>query len=300
VNRWLSATVEVRESETARLSVEHSGTLSVVLTPIEQDLLVVGFNAARRRAGHDRPITVSIAADSEIPVARGLGSSAAALVAGAALAIESLQLPLSREDVLEIGAEVEGHPDNVAAAVYGGAVLGVPTRGHRFRTAQLAVSPSIAFVFVSPEFVTETKRARAVLPAEVPYAQAVVAAGKSAALVRGLETGEPGLLTIGLDDVLHVPYRRSLIRGFDEVTGAAIAAGAFGATLSGSGSTLVAIVPKARARAVGASMQKAWEKLDVVSSVLLDDGTAAGYAAAGGAGDSEALSSGASQAAATA
>jgi homoserine kinase len=81
--------------------------------------------------------------------------------------------------------------------------------------------------------------------------------------VHGLANGEPRALAAGLDDVLHVPFRRSLVKGFDDVTAAAKTAGAFGATLSGSGPTLVAVVPTARAQSVGDAMRRAWDKLGV-------------------------------------
>jgi homoserine kinase len=275
IDRWLRASVAV--AQVGGITVQRRGTLEAVQVQAPQDLLVVGFVTACGRVGRDVPAHFSILAQSEIPVARGLGSSAAALVAGAVLASEALSLRLTRDDIVEIGAEVEGHADNVAAAVHGGAVLSVLTRGKSYRTTPLPVSDSLAFVFASPDFETETKRARAALPSEIAFSKAVTAAGKAAALVRGLQTGDSGLLTVGLDDVLHVPYRKALIRGYNEVTGAAIGAGAFGATLSGSGSTLVAIAPRARAQQVASAMQNAWEKLGVRSSIFVNQKSVGGY-----------------------
>jgi homoserine kinase len=141
----------------------------------------------------------------------------------------------------------------------------------------LVVHPSIAFVFAVPDFTVETKHARAVLPATLPYAQAVRAAAKSAALVQGLVRGDPGLLAAALDDVLHVPFRRALVRGYDDVTGAARRAGAYGATLSGSGPTLVALAPLAQAAAVGAAMVRAWRDCAVAATAFHIDRLAGGY-----------------------
>ncbi len=125
----------------------------------------------------------------------------------------------------------------------------------------LEVHPSIAFALVVPDFETSTRRARAALPASVPHHDAVVAAGKSAALVSGLATGDATLLAHALDDVLHVPYRRALVPGYDAVVAAAIAAGAFGATLSGSGSTVLALAPPDRLETVVLAMCDAWVTL---------------------------------------
>ena len=132
-------------------------------------------------------------------------------------------------------------------------------------------------VFAVPDFTLATERARAVLPATVPHRTAVVAAARSAALVQGLARGDAALLAAGLDDVLHVPHRRALVRGYDEVTAAARAAGAFGATLSGSGSTLVAVASAERAPAVEAAMAQAWRGMGVTVETFRVTRPVSGY-----------------------
>jgi homoserine kinase len=127
----------------------------------------------------------------------------------------------------------------------------------------LTVAKGLTLVFAVPDFSVTTKHARSVLPRELSHANATRAAGLSAALVHGLATGDPDALRVGLDDVLHVPYRRALIPGFDEVCAAAKQAGAFGATLSGSGSTLVAVAPEACAHSVADAMCAAWKERGV-------------------------------------
>ena len=177
------------------------------------------------------------------------------------LANEVLALQLTRDALVDVCAIIEGHPDNVAPALHGGAVLGVLRTGTShvsYKIAPLTVHTSLAFVFAVPAFMTATKQARAVLPTSLPYSQAVLAVARAAALVQGLATGDAELLALALDDVLHVPYRRALIDGYDTVTGAACVAGAYGATLSGSGSTLVAIGPVDAAERVRLAMHAAW------------------------------------------
>ncbi|HEX4600330.1 MAG TPA: homoserine kinase [Gemmatimonadales bacterium] len=246
----------------ATVTIEHHGTLRALDTPPERDLLYGGFVAACRAAGREVPGGLTLTAESDIPVARGLGSSAAATVAGAAAAAALLALDVGRDALAALCTELEGHPDNVAPAIYGGAtlVLGSPAG---LVIAPLAVHESLALVFAVPEFTLETTRARAVLPKTVPYQQAVEAAAKSAALVQGLAHGDLRLLAAGLDDVLHVPYRRGLVPGYDDVTAAARRAGACGATLSGSGPTVVAIGPAGCAARVGAAMVAAWRARNV-------------------------------------
>src|SRR5213076_3182644 len=154
--------------------------------------------------------------DSDIPVARGLGSSATVAAAAAAALLD---LALDAAGLAELCSELEGHPDNVAPAVFGGANL-VLRGPDGLIVTPLPIHQSLALVFAVPDFTVETKRARAALPATLPHADAVRAAAKSAALVHGLAHGDARLLAAGLDDVLHVPFRRSLVPGYDEVTGA--------------------------------------------------------------------------------
>jgi homoserine kinase len=144
-------------------------------------------------------------------------------------------------------------------------MLGVPLPGAvpTYACAHLAVHEEIAFAFAVPDFQIATSAARAILPRDVPHRDAVAAAAKSAALVQGLATGDAALLAHALDDVLHVPYRRALVRGFDAVAAAAARAGAYGTTLSGSGSTLLAIAPTMRAARGAAAMEAAWASAGV-------------------------------------
>src|SRR6266851_1105669 len=211
-----------------------------------------GDTVAIERGGTLRTLDMAPAADLLYR-----GSSAAATVAGAAAATALLELKLDAAALTELCSELEGHPDNVAPAVFGGANL-VLRGPDGLIVTPLPIHPSLALVFAVPDFTVETKRARAALPATLPHADAVRAAAKSAALVHGLAHADAHLLAAGLDDVLHVPFRRALVPGYDDVTSAARQAGAYGATLSGSGPTVVAVVASDRVRAVGDAMARAW------------------------------------------
>jgi homoserine kinase len=283
IGRWIRVTACATPGPAPALgppvTIERRGTLSALDAPPERDLLYHGFAAACRAAGRDVPARVALTAHSDIPVARGLGSSAAATVAGAAVATALLELALGPDALAALCAELEGHADNVAPAVYGGANLVL--RGPAGLTVTpLTVHESLALVFAIPEFTVETRRARAVLPQMIPHVQAVEAAAKSAALVHGLAHADPRLLAAGLDDVLHVPYRRALVPGYDGVTDAARQAGAYGATLSGSGPTLVAITPAPRAAAVADAMVRSWRARGVAAESFVAPRPAGGYEAA--------------------
>jgi homoserine kinase len=283
VDRWLEASVTspVADGDDAAaaatgVTVARGGELAALREPDgRRDLLYVGFAAACAARGRPVPPRLAFTASSDIPVARGLGSSAAAVVAGVRLADRLLALALDDHAVATIATTVEGHPDNVAPSVFGGLVLSVRDDaahggGHLF--VPLAVHPSLGFAFAVPDFETSTAAARQALPASLPHGVAVAAAAKGAALVHGLESGHPGLLRAALDDVLHVPFRKGRVPGYDAVVAAALAAGAHGATLSGSGSTLVAVGPRERMRAVSAAMCSAWHGVGVSARPIVDAG----------------------------
>jgi molybdopterin converting factor small subunit len=203
-------------------------------------------------------------------------------VAGAVAANALLGLGFDDRTIAAIAAEVEGHPDNVAAAVFGGATLALGARcasGESILEVRpLTVSTDLALLLAVPDFPVETTRARALLPSTVPHAIAAQAAALGAALVQGLATADEALLAAALDDVLHVPYRRDLVPGFDAVVDAARAAGAYGATLSGSGSAIAAIAPRQRASSVAQAMRSAWRDAGVEADAFESHTPDRGYA----------------------
>jgi homoserine kinase len=176
---------------------------------------------------------------SEIPLARGLGSSAAAIVAGLFAADHLFELALTKEEMLARATALEGHPDNVAAAIYGGFVIcgvgedGAP-RGARFDPPE-----SLEAIAVIPPDEVSTARAREAIPAEVPLADAVANVSSAALLVLGLRTADLDLVTRGLSDRLHQERRRDLYPRSMAIVDAAVELGALGATISGAGPTVL-------------------------------------------------------------
>jgi homoserine kinase len=168
---------------------------------------------------------------SEIPLSGGLGSSAAAIVAGLMAADHLFELDA---DVFSLACEVEGHPDNVAAAVHGGVVICADGAATRFDPPT-----GLEGLLVVPHEAVRTAEARAALPVEVPIADAIANVAHTALLTLGLARGDWDLVARGLDDRLHQPHRAHLYPRSAELLAAAPALGALGATISGAGPTVL-------------------------------------------------------------
>lgn len=188
-----------------------------------------------------------------IPLARGLGSSAACIVSGLLIADRLCGTELSREELLNMAVQLEGHPDNVAPAFLGEMVVGA-VDGRRFEYLQIPLPDELEFIVLIPDFPLPTEEARRVLPASYSREQAVFNASRAALLVGSLMSGRFDVLATAMRDQLHQPYRSRLIHGMDGILGAAERAGAYGGFLSGAGPTIMVI--SRRGDAVAAELER--------------------------------------------
>lgn len=234
----LELRVDVRAVGRARL--QRRGTLATLSTPPEDDLVLRGIREVFKRAGAPPPL-LDLVLDSTIPVARGLGSSGAALAAGLFAGNLLLGADRSPDDLAAIGAGIEGHPENVAASLLGGLVAGAPLEGGGWRFLRPEANSSLRVAVAWPDVEVPTALARAALPKTILFAIARENPRNFALLLEGLKTLDPDLLRSGLRDGLHVPFRSPFIPRYEKVVAAAQAAGALGATISGSGSAVVAL-----------------------------------------------------------
>jgi homoserine kinase len=199
--------------------------------------------------------------ENDIPPARGLGGSAAALVGGAVAANDLLGRSMAAPDLLNLVCELDGHPDNAAPALLGGLVIGTLTPEG---ISAVRLEPEDLKVVVAvPDFAVSTTAARRALPDSVPHKDASFNVGRAGLLLGALATGEYDLLRVAMQDRLHQPYRSHLIPGLEEVIEAAHAYGAYGACLSGSGPTVLAFAPEDHAQEIAAAMHAAFEQRGV-------------------------------------
>jgi len=212
--------------------------------------------ALYQRIGRPMP-PVSLELATGIPSSRGFGSSAAAIVGGVVAANELAGRPLQAQAVLELVTELEGHPDNVAAALLGGLVISI--QGRRGLIAKRLDPPEgLTAVVCIPEKAMSTKHARGVIPTQISLADAVFNLGRTALLVAAFQTRDWSLLRDAMDDRIHQPARGQVFPALFPAIEAAIEAGAHGAALSGAGSTIIALATE-RQPAIAAAMQQAVE-----------------------------------------
>ncbi|MBD2342715.1 homoserine kinase [Anabaena subtropica] len=215
---------------------------------------------------------VKIEIELGVPLARGLGSSATAIVGGLVAANRLAGEPLSQEQVMELAIAIEGHPDNVVPALLGGCRLAA-TSAKGWEICDVPWHSDVVPVVAIPDFELSTSEARRVLPTEYSRADAIFNTAHLGLLLRGLETGKREWLRAALQDKLHQPYRQALIPGYDAVNTAAVKAGAYGMVISGAGPTLLALANVSHAGAVEAAMSTAWQEAGitaVVRSLALD------------------------------
>ncbi len=268
---WNSVSLD---TETAADRIANTGTEAPLLHGRENLTL-----SAMRMLAHDfrkQLPSVAIVADTQIPVSRGLGSSAAALVTGLVATNLLLDLGLSDDDLFERAWAIEGHGDNVGAAIYGGAIMSVPdVRGitKLCSTADLGLT-SILFI---PDMTGATHAARAALPATIPHKDGTANVAAMAALTVGLVRHDHTLIAAGMHDRLHEPYRAALFPHLTPLQEVARTAGAVGAVLSGAGPTVLTLVHPDLAENVSTAMDRAARDVRAPGRVVQVDPVSVGY-----------------------
>jgi homoserine kinase len=252
--------IQVTGAEADRVTIDESNLVYQAFAKLFQHL--------------DRPLPpVQIEIEMGVPLARGLGSSATAIVGGLVGANLLSGSPLSQEQVMQLAIEMEGHPDNVVPALIGGCRLAASGVDRPWEICELAWHPRVIPIVAIPDFELSTQAARGVLPATYSRADAIFNTAHLGLLLRGLETGQSEWLQAALQDRIHQPYRETLIPGYSQVRSAALKAGAHGLVISGAGSTLLALSSPDTAGAVEGAIAAAWvqEGISVtVQSVAID------------------------------
>ncbi len=240
-------------------------------TPADTEGLDMAEEAARlffvRTGVEELGFTLRITGD--VPMSRGLGSSVT-LRAGVVAALNVLAgAKLSKDDLCALVTQLEGHPDNATPAVIGGFVVARsdPHTGELAGVVRKSIGPELVFVIAAPDQEVETKKARGILPKELPYFDAIKSVNSAAYVVAAILSGEYDRLRHAVRDYLHEPYRLPLIPGAHAAIAAGVRAGALTGWLSGSGSSVLCVARAGKAAAAGRAMHAAFSAHKVSSTI---------------------------------
>jgi homoserine kinase len=229
--------LDCRFRKSDRLSIQAAGRDADQISTGEDNLIWQTALAVARDTRSQLP-PVELIIHNDIPVAKGLGSSAAALTAGVVIADHLLALGWKPLRILDEAARIEGHPDNVAACVLGSIVASAIDSGGVTRAVRLELPKDFGLAVVVPDFVLPTSEARAVLPGQYSRQDAIFNVQRSALLIAALATGSVHAFPTALEDRLHQPYRLRLVPGLDEILRLR-APGLLGCALSGAGPSVL-------------------------------------------------------------
>lgn len=241
-------------------ALEKAGSHNLALRAIQATLSDLGAH----------PSGLRVRQANRIPLRRGLGSSAAACLGGIAAAARLVGVELSTDEILARALPFEGHPDNITPALLGGLTVSAVVEG-RIVSARIRVPKRLKPLVVIPTLEIATKRAREVLPQQVPHQDAVFNLNRLALLMAGLTTDRLELLPAGSEDRLHQPYRATLVPGMEAILDEGRRAGAHAVFLSGAGSSLLALVSE-NGEEIGRRMGERWRReFGIENSVRLLD-----------------------------
>ena len=267
LNRYLYLSVDggIAHSSSMKISIEGNGKEHIATD--ETNLVYQGMAALANYAGTSYIKSLNnihLHITNEIPSCGGLGGSGAAIAGGIFLANAFLHTKISHEEMLNIAVSVEGHPDNVSAAMMGGLTVNC-FDNERLRCRSIKLASKLSVVTCSPNFQVLTKQARQILPKEVPLRDAVINIENVASLIAAFVEGDVEALRYVTGDRLHEQYRAALIPGFADVKKAALSAGALSFNISGSGPTVFSFATS-HEKQIGEAMVNAFSPHGVSST----------------------------------
>lgn len=255
-----------RDANTQGLKISVTGAEAQRVDTGAENLVYQAFEKFYQHIGQTVP-PVEIEIKLGVPLARGLGSSATAIVGGLVGANQLAGEPLEAVEVMNLAIAMEGHPDNVVPAMLGGCRLAASSLTKAWEICEIGWHPEIVAVVAIPDFELSTSEARSVLPTQYSRADTIFNIAHLGLLLRGLETGNQDWLSAALQDKIHQPYRQALIAGYEAVQVAAVRAGAYGMVISGAGPTLLVLAHSSQAAAVAEVMESAWKNAGITAKV---------------------------------
>lgn len=258
--------LELTLSRKGSLVIEIQGEGTEMIPTDEKNIVWQVIQIVLKKVGKEYQ-GIHIKMVNQIPLSRGLGSSAAAIVAGLVAANVATGTTLNNDELLDMATAIEGHPDNVAPALFGGITTSV-MKGAQVHYLRFLPPAKLSMVVAIPDFNLSTHEARQVLPQSVPFADAVFNISRTALVIGALCQGEFHHLRYALEDKIHQPYRKHLIPGMQQVFDTAIEKGALGVAISGAGPCLIAFTQD-HCDEIGAGMVQAFASNHIKASYLV-------------------------------
>jgi len=259
-------TVELTRIKERRIIIDIKGEGEESLPKNEENIIIPALKLIFDNAG--LPLEgIKIREINNIPIKRGLGSSATTRLGGILGASALLEKKLSSREVIELATQLEGHPDNVAASLLGGLVT-ISYSNKEIKWLKMAIPASLKVIVAIPELEISTEKARNILPSKIPLSDVIFNLSHLAILISSLKEKRWENLLFATEDKVHQPYRKALLPGMEEVFQAAIKGGARGVFLSGSGSTIAALSNK-KEEIIGKAMQNALAEKKIKSRVMV-------------------------------
>lgn len=237
LNRYLLLSAETEKSSSLHITVEGNGKDHIAID--ESNLVYNAMKVTAAKLGKPLP-ALHVQINNGIPAYGGLGGSGAAIAGGVFLANELLNGGLDKEAMLNIAVGIEGHPDNVSAAIFGGLTINCFDADRNVHCTSVKIDPTLSVIACSPHFQVQTKEARKILPQQVSLKDAVTNIENAASLVAALMNRNYDALRYVTSERLHEQYRATLIPGFTDVKESALNAGALSFNISGAGPTVFA------------------------------------------------------------
>ena len=265
--------LELTLLEENRLVIESKGEGAESIPTDDKNIVWKSAKMVLDRSGNSEKFKGAIIKmNNNVPMSRGLGSSAAAIVAGLVGANAIVGSPFNKHEILKFATEIEGHPDNVAPAIFGGFTVSVVDKG-QVQTFSFLPKIKLKMIVAVPDFQLSTRVARQVLPKTVPLKDAIFNISRASMLIAALIQGKENFLSNAFEDSLHQPYRKSLVPGMSEVFEVAKKFGALGVALSGAGPCLIAFsaANKKIENDIATEMVQAFKKNDVKADALILD-----------------------------
>jgi len=260
--------LEIEEIEEG-LVIEYQGEGAERFSVKKNTLIGKSVELVLKKIGQDKSKKgLKIKVFNQIPITRGLGSSAAAIIGGIVGAARLYNIDLTNQEMLELALSLEGHMDNIVPALIGGLTLAYKTGQEEIRWARIKTSSDLRIVVAIPDFTLSTEKMRKALPQKVALPEAVFNLSRSALLVNALQNSNWDMLAEAMEDRLHHPYRAPFIPGIEDMFFQIKKTGLAGVALSGSGPSVVSLTKKGREEAIGKIMKDAFSNAGVTCRIL--------------------------------